>query len=1692
MVRSSESFLARCASPVSINVRRPVSVISALLCVLTGVLAFGGAPALAASKGVVGVFGGTGTAGGLFNAPGGVAVNDTSGDVYVVDSGNNRVQEFGGGGAFIRAWGLGVVSTGQDSGGTSTIEKVTINGTSGTFTLSLSGDTTGAIAYGALSGSVEAALDALPVIGGVGGSVTVTGAGTGLNPYEVTFGGSLQGGAVAQMTVGTSGLGVAVGTSLSCVAGPSLNAPTKAFQWLRNGVAITGATSSSYTTVAGDEGDVVQCQVFAFNADAGSTQVSAAAVLVSPALVTAAPPVAPVKIEKPVVMSGSLTLGGAGGARLSCEPGAWTGASSFAYQWYRNGVALSGDGGDTSVYTVQSADLASAAVFQCAVTGSDAGGSVMLVSANLDEPRPTAPVAPGAMATATIPVLATVATTVTGAPAFEVCNAISSPQDVCKAGLAESSAAGAIAGAMSAPQGVAVAQATGDVYMTDQGNRRVDEFTEAGVFVRAFGREVNKATKGPVCEAGEECQAGVSGGAAGEFGTSLGYPAVDPVTGDVYVADPANRRVQVFEADGVFKQAFGWGVANGAGEFQVCTSTCQAGVANASEPDLGGFAAGSPSGVVLDAQGDVYVVDGGAPDFRVEKFASVSKGNAPLAESFVPAQLTGSSSATAPSDIAVEPASGGKVFVAREPSSPAEHLVYELSTGGLLSGTYAEGAALPSPQGLAVGSSSESVYFSTTAGNRVFVLGTTVAPAVTVEAATSPTASEATLHGTVNPNETPPNGLETAWQFEYSTNGVEWTALPAGRVAASKTPVAVTQTVTGLEGGTVYDVRLHASKEFAAGSATSATVQFTTTASAPVVSGEAVTKIASTSAVLSAQINPQHLDTTYHFEYDTTPYTTSAMHGTSLPQPDADIGAGVSDVAVDQEPQDLKPGTTYHYRVVATSSVGATDGPEHLFTTQGTGSAFVLPDGRAWEMVSPPDRNGAVPGFIGGEEKGSVIQAAADGGAFTWTINGALGSEPAGDIAFNWSQIFSVRDAGGWSSRDIAPPHDAPSGLGVPKGTEYKFFSTDLSLGLVEPINVPQSGNTPLAPEATERTLYLRDDEGSTYLPLVTPASIPPGTKIDERPEPGEEKSGLGFAGATPDLSHVLIYGSQGDPAPPGLDPEYPGVGGTYEWSGGRLQLVGVLPDGEPETGHTSGRHAISNDGSRVVWSGSGGLYLRDMVKEETVLLGDGTFQTASDDDHRVFFTSGSDLDVFETINGEDEQLKGELTDLTVDLNAGESAGVEGLLPGASEDGSYVYVVATGVLSEAANPEHEKAVPGANNLYVLHDTGAGWTTAFIAQLSGEDARDWNSNAKGLEWLTSRVSPDGRYLAFMSDRELTGYDDHDANSGVADEEVFLYHAPENLGSEPGGLVCASCDPTGARPVGVFDEGPPAPATGVHVELAIDGPKAWYQRWLAGNIPGWDSTGQGVEGGVDEAFYQSRYLSDDGRLFFNSSDALVPLDVNGQEDVYEYEPEGDGPENARCRPAAGSGSVVFKSARTVEVEGREDEEGAGCVGLISSGSSSKESAFLDASENGGEVFFLTAAKLSPRDTDTSMDVYDAHECTSQVPCVSPPGVSPECATADACRAAPTPQPPIFGAPSSATFSGAGNPAPAPAPAPTAAAAEAKVKVLTRAQKLAEALKQCKKKESKKQRSACEKQARKRYGALKAKKRTSKGGK
>jgi hypothetical protein len=711
-----------------------------------------------------------------------------------------------------------------------------------------------------------------------------------------------------------------------------------------------------------------------------------------------------------------------------------------------------------------------------------------------------------------------------------------------------------------------------------------------------------------------------------------------------------------------------------------------------------------------------------------------------------------------------------------------------------------------------------------------------------------------------------------------------------------------------------------------------------------------------------------------------------------------------------------------------------------------------LPDGRAWEIVSPLDKHGALLGWIGSGGPG-LVQASVGGDAITYLAGSPTEAEPQGNAVK--SQVFSTRGSGGWASLDIASSHDTATGQPVGNGEEYRFFSEDLSLGVVQPFGA----FTPsLSVEASEQTTFLHSDyvHGNVgdvcveacYRPLVTGApgheNVPEGTVFGEEGKcPPRSLCGPQFEGATPDLGHVV------------LDANVP-LSATavkrslYEWSGGQLALVSVLPvsEGAAAVGGAFGgfvhqsrdaRHAISDDGSRIVWTSYGSaphLYLRDSVREETVRLDTGLagmpeFQTASADVSEVFFTENGDLYEYDVVHGE-------LLRLTVGAETRVS------VLGASEDGSYVYFVANGVLAPGAVPGQcvpDPPLPEAScNLYVRHDG----TIRLVRVLSGADNADWNPSLAGL---TARVSSDGRWLAFMSQRSLTGYDNHDAISGEPDEEVFLYEAEHDR------VVCASCDPTGARPLGVeyrkLGASPGFPSL-------VGGNTVWNTQWLAANIPGWTPYSLG------NALYQSRYLSDSGRLFFNSNEALVPKDVNGTWDLYEYEPPGVG----GCTQA----SVTF------------GEHSGGCVGPVSSGSSPEESAFLDASETGGDVFFLTAAKLSSQDNDTSLDIYDAHECTSASPCLPVAAVlPPPCSTGDACKAAPSPQPLIFGAPASATFSGAGN------VPPSGSIPAVKRRSLSRAQKLARALRACRKK-PKKRRPACVKHARGAYGPVGKAKRSN----
>ncbi len=892
-------------------------------------------------------------------------------------------------------------------------------------------------------------------------------------------------------------------------------------------------------------------------------------------------------------------------------------------------------------------------------------------------------------------------------------------------------------------------------------------------------------------------------------------------------------------------------------------------------------------------------------------------------------------------------------------------------------------------------------------------------------------------------------------------------------------------------------------------------------AARPVVDGVSSENVTPRSAELQAQIDPRGLETTYRFEWGTDDCRKAGSECASSTV--QRIPAGFGDVSVSVPVDGLQPASAHYVRVVATNEDGESEGVPSPSTFSTLPSPSVLPDGRGWEMVSPPDKHGSTVTTMTGQRAGA-LEASTDGTRLAWLAAGPVVSEPEGNRAFELSQLMSVRTSEGWNTYSLETPHTNGWGLLVPSPGEYYLFSPDLSTSLLAPTEYDEGKSEgvvehpPLSPEASEKTMYLRQDPPAPapdFQPLVTGRNDTAGTQFG---------GALDLSGASEDLSHVVFHSKVG------LTAEDPNTAGLYMWQAGKpLALVSVLPDGEPAPDGElveptlgafeglSGRNAISQDGNLVYWTEGTGtaLYVRDVASEQTIRInaaqgqeatepGHGgqtvpeppveqpdrevRFQAASTNGSRVFFTdtarlseesnqqpdgSESPADLYEFELTSENPLKGRL----VDVSAGApdaSADVLNVIPGSSQAGSEVYFVANGVLAPGAQPGHcardleesESSPPHATcNLY-LSEEPAGHPgerqTRFIAALSAQDGADWGASPtselhpseRNLSSVTSRVSPNGRYLTFMSQEPLTGYDNTDAISREPDEEVYLYDAAT------GRLTCVSCDSAQGedggwtRPNGVFD----TEHSGEGVGLLVDRQQIWNDRWLAGSLPGWTFNINGNAAPL--ALYQPRYLSDSGRLFFDTSDALVSQDTNGKEDVYEYEP-------------AGIGSC---------------QSSAGCVGLISSGTSDRESAFLDASETGDDVFFTTTSPLVAADKDQSLDIYDAHVCTSESPCLQyPNGSTTTCETSSECRPG-SGGAPNTATPPTATNTAAGSPVPVAKQTVSAAKKAGKpvVRKLTRAQQLAKALRSChtRYKRSVSRRHRCERQARDRYAAHKHK--------
>jgi hypothetical protein len=1250
-------------------------------------------------------------------------------------------------------------------------------------------------------------------------------------------------------------------------------------------------------------------------------------------------------------------------------------------------------------------------------------------------------------------------------------------------------------GQLSSPAGVAVNASSHDVYVADVANHRVDEFSAAGSFIGAFGADVGGAGVN-VCTSG--CVKGSSSSAPGGFVTPT-YLAIDnsggASEGDVYVADTGDGLISKFDAEGKLIES--WGT-----EGQIGTAPIGEGGAE--------VALGSLGGVAVDGSGELFVVaklglesehfykfaqDGSFGEVLTPAFGATRRTLAldlvghlfsissnGFVEEFSPAGEELGHVTLENFGLPVHPATG--LAVDPGPNDAFDPTASDLyvDSEGLSINRYAtscepkEGPCTPSDTfgegslsgGAQVGVDQQShrLYVVEPSASHVVVFEAFLAPDVKTEEASEVKGQSATVNGSVDAN-----GVALSdCRFEYETQSAEELSaacIPsAGSIPADSAIHPVSAHLTGLQPGTTYRYRLSAANaNCSLCRSTGTEASFTTLPPPSVTEAEAI-DVTATSAVLQAEIDPKGADTKYHFEWGTTP-----AYGNTVPILDAVIAASAGKTVVSAAIEGLSPNTTYHWRILASNENGTTTTADQTFVFDTLSAA--LPDNRAYEMVTPPSKNAAL---IGAVFFGTSPQVADDGSALmAASIQCFSGSESCVGTRQNEGEPYLfARTVGGWQTTALAPP-----------ATQFATNST----WMLSPDTGTALFSMPTAP-AGQDDWYARTPEGS--FSDIGPMTSPTLGAF------GVQEIGKFPIAATADSTHILYM------SPTPVWPFDAGTGqSVYQYSGpsSAPQLVGVsggagshdlISRCGSELGGGLEAHSnfgsLSADGSVAYFTAlrcSTGTGANEGVKvpaaelyariggERTVLVSgrdpagcttpgctssaaqNALFEGASTDGARVIFASTQQLtdQASQDPNKEDSALGGgcgattgangcnlyELEDVgganqrLIDVSAGDSSGGGPRVQGAvaiSSDASHVYFTAKGVLSSAANAEGEHASNGAENLYAYERDGAhpAGQIALVARLSSADEVQW-SEGIGI----ANVTPDGRYLVFSSHRGLT----KDATRAEGPAQVYEYDALS------GALTRVSKGQEGFNNNG---------------NSAI----------ADARIP---RSGRAFVTRAGPARPDPTMSHDGSYVFFQSPAALTPKALD---DV---------------QIAESGGNPVY--AQNIY------EYHQGQVYLISDGKDASATTtqssveLLGSDASGANVFFTTADRLVPQDTDTQRDFYDARICTATDPCVPAPAEeAPACEEAQACHGLPASSPPAS-SPGSFTFSGAGN---LLAPAPVA---KAPAKALTRAQKLAKALRACRAKHPKRKRVACEAQAHKRYGAHRSKRpakaqRKSKGGK
>jgi hypothetical protein len=463
-------------------------------------------------------------------------------------------------------------------------------------------------------------------------------------------------------------------------------------------------------------------------------------------------------------------------------------------------------------------------------------------------------------------------------------------------------AQGSGAGQLSGPVGVAVDESSGDVYVADAGNNRVEELGAEGKYVATI--------------TGAETP-------AGSFSDPTGV-AVDnsssPAKGDLYVIDVGHHVIDVFDSSGKYLSQIKGTPSSFAGELIAVAVDASGDLwvydaingeeGNVAElSDTGSFLGqfntgrGVRPGIAVDSSGGLYILYGcgcvGKRNQAGAQLAEWDEGGEALAVD------------RATNDVFLDLSGAIEEF---GPFGEPYGTVVQAFGGG----------SIASSQGIAVDGKTGTVYASESEADKVAVFELAQYPTVTTGAAGEVKRMTAKLEGVVNPE----GEAVTSCEFEYGTSGAYGHIAPCvpATVGSGSSPVVVSAEVSGLTPATEYHYRLVAGNTN--GLNAGAGGRFTTPVAVEGVKTLPASEVLGTSATFSGLLEPNGFETHYWFEYG----TSSDEYGLSTTHQDAGAQAS-GEKPVSLPATGLEPNTTYNYRLATENTFGVTLGGGESFTT---------------------------------------------------------------------------------------------------------------------------------------------------------------------------------------------------------------------------------------------------------------------------------------------------------------------------------------------------------------------------------------------------------------------------------------------------------------------------------------------------------------------------------------------------------------------------------------------------------------------------------------------------------------------------------------------------------------------------------------------------------------------------------------